>query len=71
METFPPFSLKKVSILKKGLCGDPNLDMLFCTKKELKIFDFGGMRKSGKKRAIFGPHLMNISLKRNDIELKI
>ena len=71
METFPPFFLKKVSILKKGLCGDPNLDMLFCAKKELKIFDLGGMRKICKKRAIFGPHLMNISSKRSDIELKI
>ena len=54
--------------LKKGLCGDPNLDMLFCAKNELKIFDFGGMRKIGQEK---GPYLMNISWKRSDIELKI
>ena len=55
METFPPFSLKKVSILKKGLCGDPNLDMLFCTKKELKTFDLGGMRKICQEKCYFWP----------------
>ena len=68
METFAPFSLKKVTNLKKGLCGDPNLDMLFCTKKELKTVDLGGMRKICQEK---GPHLMNISSKRSDIELKI
>ena len=55
METFPPFSLKKVSILKKGLCGDPNLDMLFCTKKELKTFDLSGMRKIWQEKGYFWP----------------
>ena len=55
METFAPFSLKKVSILKKGLCGDPNLDMLFCTKNELKIFDLCGMRKIGQEKGYFWP----------------
>ena len=68
METFAPFSLKKVSILKKGLCGDLNVDMLFCTKNELKIFDLGGMRKIWQEK---GPYLMNISSKHRDIELKI
>ena len=52
METFP---LKKVSILKKGLCGDPNVDMLFCTKNELKIFDLGGMRKICQEKGYFWP----------------
>ena len=55
MENFPPFSLKKVSILKKRLCGDPNLDMLFCTKKELKTFDLGGMRKICQEKGYFWP----------------
>ena len=55
METFPPFSLKKVSILKEGLCGDPNLDMLFYTKKELKTFDLGGMRKICQEKGYFWP----------------
>ena len=55
METFPPFPLKKVSILKKGFRGDPNLDMLFCTKKELKIFDLGGMRKICQEKGYFWP----------------
>ena len=68
METFAPFSLKKVSMLKKELCGDPNVDMLFQTKNELKIFDLGGMRKMWQEK---GPYLMNISSKRSDIELKI
>ena len=43
--------------LKKGLCGDPNLDMLFCTKKELKIFDLGGMRKICQEKGYFWPSL--------------
>ena len=55
METFAPFSLKKVTNLKKGLCGDPNLDMLFCTKKELRIFDLGGMRKICQEKGYFWP----------------
>ena len=55
METFPPFSLKKVTNLKKGLWGDPNLDMLFCTKNELKIFDLGGMRKIWQEKGYFWP----------------
>ena len=55
METFPPFSLKKVTKLKKGLRGDPNLDMLFQTKKELKIFDLGGMRKICQEKGYFWP----------------
>ena len=55
METFPPFSLKKVTKLKKGRCGDPNVDMLFCTKKELKIFDLGGMRKIWQEKGYFCP----------------
>ena len=42
-----------MSILKKGLCGDPNLDMLFCTKKELKIFDLGGTRKICPRKGLF------------------
>ena len=55
METLAPFSFKKVSILKKGLCGDLNLDMLFCTKNELKIFDLGGMRKICQEKGYFWP----------------
>ena len=54
--------------LKNGLSGDPNLDMLFCTKNELKTFDFGGMKKIGQEK---GPYSMNVSSKRSDIELKI
>ena len=55
METFPPFSLKKVTNLKKELCGNPNLDILFCTKKEVKIFDLGGMRKIWQEKGYFWP----------------
>ena len=59
--------------LKEELCGAPHLDMLFLTQ-ENKIKDIElawNEKNSAKKSPTFEPYLMNISTKRNGIELKI
>ena len=50
---YSSFALKKVTNLKKELCGAPHLDMLFLTKKKIKAVVLTWNEKSSPRKGLF------------------